>query len=91
MGALKTSEQGDVVVGEGQKDPTADDRPVDSGAKIVIGPGPIAPLPQKAQAPRPSAPMPTVESRTGVWLVILVYIVSAAALGWAIYDRFLAS
>jgi hypothetical protein len=100
VGALRTSEQGDVAAGEGQKDPAKDDRPVDSGAKIIIGPGtldapPQAPLAVAPQAPAPrraSQSMPLPASRQGgLGLVILLYVLSAAALGFAIYERFIAS
>ncbi|HEY5950254.1 MAG TPA: hypothetical protein VIV40_32395 [Kofleriaceae bacterium] len=101
MGALKTSEQGDAVAGEGNKDPAVDDRPVDTGAKIIIGPGTIDPAPAAAPArtapstlpPRPQRPsqMPLPEPRTsGLGLIVLLYVLSAAALGFAIYERFVA-
>ena len=98
MGALKTSEQGDVVAGEGVKDPTTDERPVDTGAKIIIGPGtldaPPPPTPRVAApaAPRPNRPsqMPLREPRSGLGLIILLYVLSAGALAFAIYERFVA-
>jgi hypothetical protein len=93
VGSLKTSEQGDSVAGEGVKDPAADDRPVDTGAKIIIAdaavptPRVVAPLP-----PRPNRPsqMPLPEPRSSLALVILLYVLSAGALAFAIYERFLA-
>ena len=93
MGALKTSEQGESVAGEGSKDSVNDDRPVDTGAKIIISAGPttephlVAPPPPR---PQPSQ-MPLAEPRRaagGLGLVILLYLLSAAALGYAIYERF---
>jgi hypothetical protein len=101
VGSLKTSEQGDSVAGEGVKDPTADDRPVDTGAKIIIGPGTLDPPPPAAPiarvapaplAPRPHRPsqMPLPEPRQGLGLIILLYAMSAAALAFAIYERFVA-
>lgn len=95
MGALKTSEQGDVVAGEGVKDPTADDRPVDTGAKIIVGLEAAAAVAPRALAPAPPRPhrasqMPLPEPRSGLGLVILLYLMSAGALAFAIYERFLA-
>jgi hypothetical protein len=100
VGALKTSEQADVIAGEGKKDPTSDDRPVDSGAKIIIGPEGIAPptrapvAPPAPAAPRAAAPpVPRTVAeprRGGMGLVIVVYLLAAAALGYAIYERFVA-
>ncbi|HEX5060450.1 MAG TPA: hypothetical protein VFV99_13875 [Kofleriaceae bacterium] len=100
MGALRTSEQGESAAGEGDKDPAKDDRPVDSGAKIIIGPGtldapatppravaPKAPVPQRASQSMPL----TASRRGGLGLVILLYVLSAAALGFAIYERFIAT
>jgi len=98
VGALRTSEQGNVT-GEGEKDPAKDDRPVDSGAKIIIGPGTLDAPPDARHALAPRAPgprrasqsMPLPESRQGgLGLVILLYVLSAAALGYAIYERFIA-
>lgn len=94
MGALKTSEQGDVVAGEGRKESADDDRPVDAGAKIIISAGSIAPSqPVAPVAPRPrrpsKAPTTAEPKQGGLWLVILLYLLSAAALAYAIYERFL--
>ena len=98
MGALKTSEQGDSVAGEGVKDPTADERAVDTGAKIIIGPGTLEPTPS-APTPRVVAPLPPrsnrpsqapLPDRSGLPLVIALYILSAAALAFAVYERFVA-
>ncbi len=99
MGALKTSEQGDSVAGEGSKDPASDDRPVDTGAKIIIGPEAIAAPPRPhpravtptaPRAPRPSQAMPVPRKRGGLGLVILLYLLSAGALAYTIYERFVA-
>ncbi|HEY5923152.1 MAG TPA: hypothetical protein VIV11_15845 [Kofleriaceae bacterium] len=92
MGALKTSEQGEAVAGEGQarSDP---DRPVEASAKIIISADPIATpssVAPVAPGPRRSAPMPVAEPRRGgLGLVIALYILSATALAYAIYERFL--
>ena len=92
MAALKTSDEGDVVAGEGRQNPSAIDRPVDSGAKIIISAGPVGAAPQPAPvAPRArSAQLPTTQPRQGggLWLVILLYVLSGAALAYAIYERF---
>jgi len=97
VGALKTSEQGDAVAGEGRKDSANDDRPVDTGAKIIISAGPTtepsgSPHVVAPPRPRPQRPtkMPTAEPRRagGLGLVILLYLMSAVALGYAIYERF---
>jgi hypothetical protein len=98
VGALKTSEQADVIAGEGVKDAAADDRPVDTGAKIIIGPGTLepasAPMPRAAVSlpPRPNRPsqMPLPEPRSGTGLIILLYVLSAGVLAFAIYERFVA-
>ena len=100
MGSLKTSEQADAVAGEGRKDARADHRPVDSGAKIIIAETPPSgtpivppPAPARSVPPRAATPLPApdeVPRRGGLWLVILLYILSAAALGFAIYERFVA-
>ena len=97
MGSLKTSEQGDSVAGEGIKDPTADERPVDTGAKIIIADAVPTSTPQIVARvapvpPRPNRPsqMPLREPRGGLGLVILLYVLSAGALAFAIYERFVA-
>ena len=95
MGALRTSEEGDVVAGEGKKTAGNEDRPVEAGAKIIISAGPIAPSPPVVApvAPRPKRPsMPIAERpHRGLPLVIALYVLSAAALAYAIYERFLAN
>ena len=92
MGALRTSEEGDVVAGEGRETTDKGDRPVDGGAKIIISAGPIAPPPAAVApvAPRPKRPSMPIAERPGrgLGLVIALYVVSAAALAYAIYERF---
>ena len=97
MGALRTSEEGDVVAGEGRETTDKGDRPVDGGAKIIISAGPTtepsgSPHVVAPPRPRPQRPtkMPTAEPRRagGLGLVILLYLMSAVALGYAIYERF---
>jgi hypothetical protein len=90
VGSLKTSDQGDVVAGEGDKDPRADEHPVDTGAKIIVNAagvpagGPIAP---RLPLPRPSAQIPATTKRGGLALVVVSYILAAGALAYAIYER----
>ena len=96
MGALKTSEQGDAVAGEGlQRATSADDRPVDTGAKIIISAGPIGAAstvaPAAPRAHRPSQAPIAEPRRGGLWLVLLLYVMSGGALAYAIYERFLAA
>jgi hypothetical protein len=88
VGSLRTSEDDVVVAGEGRKSDHDDDRAVDAGAKIVITPGQLAPLP-----PEPSRPVPrptTPPRRGGLWIVILAYLLGGAALAFAIYERYFA-
>ena len=72
--------------------PAADDRPVDSGAKIIIAPDPTAPAIQRVAplAPRtPTTPAAGIAQprQGGLGFVILLYILSAGALAYAIYDE----
>ena len=95
MGALKTSEQGDAVAGEGRKESTNDDRPVEQGAKIIVSADPalraqVAPGAPAIRPHRPSQQPSGAPRRGGLWLVILVYLLSGGALAYAIYERFLA-
>jgi hypothetical protein len=81
----RRSEDEPVVSGE-SAGLRSDDRRIESG-RIIVTPMPRAPsvsgLP--VRAPMPSAP----HRRTSGWLVVLVYLLSAAALGYALWERFL--
>jgi len=56
----------------------------------MVTPMPRARTVEPIVAPAPRGPMPTApERRSGAWLVVLVYLMSAAALGYAIWERFL--
>jgi hypothetical protein len=83
-----------VVSGEAIKPAHADDRAVDAPGKILITPSlgapPLPPRPTLRPAPPVvRAPMPEAPRRSGAWLVVLVYLLSTAALGYAIWERFL--
>ena len=97
MGTLRTSEEGSVVAGEGRKSSESVDeaRRVDEGAKIVITPGPMASAARSAPAPAPPVPRrtaipaaPAAQKQGGLGLVIALYVLAAAALAYAIYERF---
>jgi hypothetical protein len=82
-----------VVSGEAIKSPKADERAVDAPGRIEITPMPGMPI-VKPPAPAPPVPVKTAlpdapERRPGAWLVVLVYVLSAAALAYAIWERFL--
>jgi hypothetical protein len=89
----RRSEDAPEVSGEAIKPKSADDRAVDAPGRIVVTPmprartsnpvGPAPPVP--VVSAKPSAPI----ERTGAWVVVLVYVVSAAALAYAIWERFL--
>ena len=89
MPGPRRSEDEPVVSGE-RESASGLDRRVDTG-RIVVMPmpaprapsTPIAGLP--VRTPLPNAP----ERRTSGWLVVLVYVLSVAALGYAIWERFL--
>lgn len=89
MPGPRRSEDAPVVSGEAIKS-RSDERAVDAPGRIMVTPLPRArtvdPVPE-VPAPRvlPTAP----ERRRGPWLVVLVYLMSAAALGYAIWERFL--
>ena len=97
MGTLRTSEEGAVAAGEGRKAEAVDkDRPVDGGAKIIIsagtaaesGPLPVASAPPVARrTATPAAPV-AAPKRGGAGLVVLLYLLAASALGYAIYERY---
>lgn len=88
MPGPRRSEDEPVVSGESAA-ARSEDRRVESG-RIIVTPmaragtsNPVPGLP--VRAPLPTAP----ERRTGAWLVVLVYMLSAAALGYALWERFL--
>jgi hypothetical protein len=96
VGTLRTSEEGSSAAGEGRKAEAVDEnRRVDGGAKIVIESGPIpaaAPLAAPVARPRTpprATPIVVPAKRGGLGLVILVYLLAAGALGYAIYERYL--
>jgi hypothetical protein len=71
--------------------------PEDGGTpSIIIDDGLAAPAVERPRVP-PRQPLPrtlaepTPVKRGGPWLVVLVYVLSAAALGFAIYERFVAA
>jgi hypothetical protein len=86
----RRSEDAPVVSGEAVKS-RSDERAVDAPGRIMVTPMPRARTVDPVVAePAPRAAMPTApERRGGVWLVVLVYVMSAAALGYAIWERFL--
>jgi hypothetical protein len=81
-----------VVSGEAIKPAHADDRAVDAPGSIVVTPSlggvPVVPRPAPP-VPARVAVLPEAPRRGGAWLVVLVYILAAAALGYAIWERFL--
>ncbi|HSN28671.1 MAG TPA: hypothetical protein VLT45_20435 [Kofleriaceae bacterium] len=88
MSGPRRSEDEPVVSGE-RAAARSDDRRVESG-QIIVMPMPRAGTANPApglpvRAPLPAAP----ERRTGAWLVVLVYVLSAVALGYALWERFL--
>ena len=94
MGALRTSEDGDEVVGgEAKAVKSDDDRAIDAPGRIIIDSAPIvippAPTPVKATALRdaPSSATPPKKAG-GAGLVVFVYVLATAALAFAIYERF---
>jgi hypothetical protein len=88
VGGLRTSEDPDEVVGGEARSVSSDDnRKVDAPGRIIIDSAPITATPtptRRAATPRPVAP----QRAGGLGLVIVVYILAAAALGAAIYERF---
>jgi hypothetical protein len=56
---------------------------VDEEAKVIVD--------LRAEPARPVVKLPTAPERpTGVWVVVLAYVIAATALALAIYERFLA-
>ena len=94
MGTLRTSEEGAVAAGEGRKSENLDgDRRVDEAPKIIIAGATSAPTPMPATVapavPRRSGTLPTAPVKQGgAGLVILLYVLCAGALGYAIYERY---
>ncbi|HUS32060.1 MAG TPA: hypothetical protein VMZ53_26355 [Kofleriaceae bacterium] len=100
MGTLRTSEEGAIAAGEGRKSENLDDnRRVDEAPKIIISAGPIAegatthtPAPARAvpaAAQRRTGSLPAAPVKQGgIGLVVLLYLLCAAALGYAIYERY---
>jgi hypothetical protein len=94
VGTLRTSEEGAVAAGEGRKSENLDgDRRVDEAPKIIIAGSTSAPTPMPAAVapavPRRSATLPTAPVKQGgLGLVIFVTLLAAAALGYAIYERY---
>ena len=94
VGTLRTSEEAAVAAGEGRKDETLDeDRHIDEGAKIIIAAGPADSAPAlRAAAPapvrRPTTAPAIAPKQGGAWLVVLIYLLAAAALAYAIYERY---
>ncbi|MBV8761729.1 MAG: hypothetical protein JO257_30825 [Deltaproteobacteria bacterium] len=88
MPGPRRSEDEPVLSGESAGD-RSDDRRVEAG-RIIVTPMPRAqtanPIPGlPVRGPLPAAP----ERRTGAWLVVIVYVLSVAALGYALWERFL--
>ena len=95
VGTLRTSEEGAVAAGEGRKSENLDgDRRVDEAPKIIIAGATSAPTPTPAAVvapavPRRSATLPSAPVKEGgLGLVIFVTLIAAAALGYAIYERY---
>lgn len=93
MPGPRRSEDSPVVSGEAIKPAHADDRPVDAPGKILVTPsvgGGMPVVTRQAPAPPVRTAIPAAPARRGgLWLVVLVYLLSAGALGYAIWERFL--
>lgn len=91
MGALRTSEEGEVVGGEAKQAKSDDNRAVDAPGRIIIDSAPAVTLPAPPKPVPKPPPMPTAPQRAGgLWFVVLLYVLGAAALGAAVYERFVA-
>lgn len=92
MGALRTSEDGDEVVGGEAKAVKSDDnRAVDAPGRIIIDSAPLIAPPVAAPIKKAAPVLPPAaapQKSGGLGLVVFVYIVAIAALGAAIYERF---
>jgi hypothetical protein len=95
VGSLRTSEKDSVVAGEGRHaDGQDENRRVDEAPKIIIDSGPlqVGPTPTPASAPpvpRHTASPAAPARQGGLSIVIALYLIGAAMLGYAIYERFL--
>jgi hypothetical protein len=97
VGTLRTSEQDNVVAGEGRNaDGKDENRRVDEAPKIIIDSGPLPITPPQRPAAAPPVPYRSATPTTmtapkpgGLGVVIALYLIGAAALGYAIYERFL--
>jgi hypothetical protein len=74
-----------------ERDPTSSVVVEETPSVIVAGPAPAAArqAPARVVLPPPPAPAPVAAQRSSVWPVVIVYIIAAAALGLAIYERYL--
>jgi hypothetical protein len=88
VGALRTSEQADDVVGGEAKQLRSDDaRSIDAPGQIIIDSSASGPTSPPARG-RTTGHLPTAPIRSrGPGLVIIVYVLATAALGAAIYER----
>jgi hypothetical protein len=95
VGTLRTSEEGGIAAGEGRETQSVDEnRSVDGGAKIIISSGPIAAASTEIAAPAPVRRAPITQAalpkkQGGIGLVVVLYLLAATALGYAIYERYL--
>lgn len=97
MGSLRTSEKDSVVAGEGRHaDGQDENRRVDEAPKIIIDSGPlqVGPTPMPTPASAPPVPRHTAfpaepARQGGLGIVIALYLIGAAMLAYAIYERFL--
>lgn len=88
MAGPRRSEDEPVLSGE-RESSSGLDRRVDTG-RVVITPMTMPRAPSVVPGLPVRAPLPTApERRTSGWLVVLVYLLSGAALGYALWERFL--